>query len=107
MDDEKQGIDNDDDSKESNLWRDFLKSAMEKGGRGQQNTGHLIVFGDTNSGKSSLVSHFGKLENKLIEMKKIFNDALCVLSLDNIGLGRLVFSIEYMANCRTIACGRT
>merc|ERR1712228_218612 len=35
-----------------------------------QNTGHLIVFGDTNSGKSSLVSHFGKLENKFIEMKK-------------------------------------
>lgn len=71
MDDNKdeKGID-DEEKKESNLWRDFLKSAVQSGGRGLQATGHLIVFGAPNAGKSTLVSQFGKLENKFGEMKK-------------------------------------
>jgi len=71
MDDNKdeKGMD-DEEKKESNLWRDFLKSAVQSGGRGLQSTGHLIVFGAPNAGKSTLVSQFGKLENKFGEMKK-------------------------------------
>jgi len=56
--------------KESNLWRDFLKSAVKSGGRGERDHGHLIVFGAASSGKSTLVSQFGKLENKFNEMKR-------------------------------------
>lgn len=62
-----------DDSKEekqTNLWREFLKTAAKSGGRGLQNTGHLVVFGSENSGKSTLVSQFGKLESKFDQMKE-------------------------------------
>eukprot|EP01083_Nonionella_stella_P016026 44806_1 len=69
MDDNKDEQENEDE-KQSNLWREFLKTAVESGGRGLQNTGHLIVFGSATSGKSTLVSHFGKLENKFNEMKQ-------------------------------------
>jgi len=48
----------------------FLKTAAKSGGRGLQNTGHLVVFGSENSGKSTLVSQFGKLENKFDQMKE-------------------------------------
>jgi len=54
----------------SNLWREFLKTAVQGTGRGLQATGHLIVFGAQNSGKSTLISQFGKLENKFVEMKR-------------------------------------
>mmetsp|Transcript_6776 Transcript_6776/g.11133 ORF Transcript_6776/g.11133 Transcript_6776/m.11133 type:complete len:407 (-) Transcript_6776:815-2035(-) len=64
------GDDVEEEKKESNLWRDFLKSAVKSGGRGQQNVGHLIVFGAPSAGKSTLVSQFGKLESKFAEMKK-------------------------------------
>ena len=72
MDDYKDEMigDDDEDKKESNLWREFLKTAVQSGGRGLQNTGHLIVFGAPHAGKSSLVAQFGKLENKFGEMKK-------------------------------------
>jgi len=62
--------DNQDDEKQSNLWREFLKTAAKSGGRGLQNTGHLVVFGSENSGKSTLVSQFGKLESKFDQMKE-------------------------------------
>eukprot|EP01084_Bolivina_argentea_P080693 146147_1 len=70
MENKDSKLDDDDEKKESNLWREFLKSAVESGGRGQQNKGHLIVFGAQNSGKSTLVSQFGKLESKFTEMKR-------------------------------------
>jgi len=59
-----------DEEKQSNLWREFLKTAAKSGGRGLQNTGHLVVFGSENSGKSTLVSQFGKLESKFDQMKE-------------------------------------
>ena len=83
MDDHKDDNKDDENSKnESNLWREFLKSAVKSGGRGQQNAGHLIIFGGANSGKSTLVSQFGKLENKFNEMKRflMMRYAYCHLS---------------------------
>lgn len=62
--------DDQEDEKQSNLWREFLKTAAKSGGRGLQNTGHLVVFGSENSGKSTLVSQFGKLESKFDQMKE-------------------------------------
>eukprot|EP01084_Bolivina_argentea_P106880 191146_1 len=70
MNDSKDEKNEDDEKKQSNLWRDFLKTAVQSGGRGLQQTGHLIVFGAPNSGKTSLVGQFGKLESKFVEMKK-------------------------------------
>lgn len=70
MDDNKDEKLDDDEKQQSNLWRQFLKTAVETGGRGLQNTGHLIVFGAPNSGKATLVSQFGKLESKFNEMKQ-------------------------------------
>ena len=70
MDDSKDDDNKETEEKQSNLWREFLKTAVQSGGRGLQNTGHLIVFGAPNAGKSTLVSQFGKLENKFNEMKR-------------------------------------
>jgi len=69
-DDSKDGQGQDDEKQQANLWREFLKTAVQGTGRGLQQTGHLIVFGAQNSGKSTLVSQFGKLENKFVEMKR-------------------------------------
>lgn len=77
-----QGGNGDDSTEEkSNLWREFLKTA-NAGSRGLQQTGHLIVFGAQNSGKSTLISQFGKLESKLVEMKRflMMRYAYCHLS---------------------------
>jgi GTPase SAR1 family protein len=52
-----------------NLWNQFLKQSVSAG-RGLQHTGHLIIFGDANSGKTSLVSQFQKLESRTGDMKK-------------------------------------
>jgi len=55
---------------QSNLWREFLKTAAKSGGRGLQSTGHLVVLGAEASGKSTLVSSFGSLESRFEQMKE-------------------------------------
>merc|ERR1712013_977614 len=69
-DDNKDGQGDENAEEKSNLWREFLKTAVQGTGRGLQQTGHLIVFGAQNSGKSTLISQFGKLESKFVEMKR-------------------------------------
>jgi len=56
-------------SKASNLWQAFLQDAAIHNKR-QTKEGHLIVFGNGNSGKTSLVTQFRKLETHAGEMKR-------------------------------------